>query len=119
MRRFPFVAAILAVGLLAAGVLGLRAASTGAAAQRSELRADAVQISGDFQAYFERAASLDLLLAQDPSFQTAFQRYYADRVALARGGPLVTTMNSALAYLQVLYRGSIGEACLIDDKGDR
>src|SRR5438874_611175 len=111
MRRLPFVATILGVALLATGILGLRAAAAGAQAQRSELRADAVQVSGDFQAYFERAASLNLLLAENPSFSSFYTRYHADRSQLRRDGPVVTSMSRALSYLQVLYPGSIGEAC--------
>jgi diguanylate cyclase (GGDEF)-like protein len=117
MRRFPFLAASLAVALIAVGVFGVRAAATSEAAQASELRADAMQIGGDFQAYFERAASLDLLLAQNPSFDAFYGQGRGDRAKLAEGGPVVAAMNRALAYLQVLYPGSIGEACVIDDKG--
>jgi diguanylate cyclase (GGDEF)-like protein len=117
MRRLPFIAALIGVALLASGALAARSASSSTDAQRSALRSDSVHISGQFQAYFERAASLDLLLAQNPSFVAFYREHHADRSLLARSGPVVAAMNDALRYLEVLYPGSIGEACFIDDQG--
>lgn len=106
MRKGPFLATILGVAMLASGLL----LWTGAQAQqRTQVRAldhDARQVSASFSAYFERARSLDLLLAQDPALSQA-----------TAGEQGLFDANRALRFLQSLYAGVAGEACLIDQDG--
>jgi len=106
MRRSPFVALLAGVVLLSAGLL----ATAGALAQERQqdrvLQRDTAQVALAFTSYFERARSLDLLLAQNPALQPS-----------AGQGVDNAAANRALGYLQDLYPGAIGEACLTDDRG--
>ncbi|MFY9914927.1 MAG: cache domain-containing protein, partial [Nocardioidaceae bacterium] len=106
MRRAPFLALLVGVVLLSAGLLAM----TGAIAQERQrdktLQHDASQVASAFSSYFERARSLDLLLAQSPAFRPP-PREDIDNAAA----------NTALVYLERLYPGAISEACLIDEQG--
>jgi diguanylate cyclase (GGDEF)-like protein len=106
LRVTPFMALLLGVTLLAAGLL----MTTNAVAQEhQQLRTqqrDAAQVAASFSAYFERARSLDLLLAQDAAFVPS-ERGIVDR----------EKANRALGYLEVLYPDVIGEACIINEQG--
>lgn len=106
LRVTPFVALVLGVTLLAAGLLLTAGAAAQNHQQQRTLQRDAAQVSASFSSYFERARSLDLLLAHDDAF-TLTSDGIVDREAA----------NLALAYLQVLYPNAIGEACLIDEHG--
>lgn len=105
MRRIPFVALLAGVVLLSAGLL----AAAGAVAQERQqdrtLQRDAAQVAAAFNSYFERARSLNLLLAQNPAFRVPADKF--NRVIA----------NEALTYLENLYPGAIGESCLIDENG--
>jgi diguanylate cyclase (GGDEF)-like protein len=67
--------------------------------------------------YFARARSLTLVTAQNP----AFRDFYAEPGARSRrirgGGHAITETRRALAYLEKLFPGSLGEACFIDRGG--
>jgi diguanylate cyclase (GGDEF)-like protein len=106
MRRNPFVALLVGVVLLSVGLLGMAGALAQERQQARTLQRDAVQVASAFSSYFERARSLDLLLAQN----TAFRPPGGRRVDNAEA-------NQALVYLERLYPGAIGEACLINDQG--
>ena len=106
MRRLPFLATLIGVVLLATGLLLSADAQAGAKEQRDGLRRDATQVAASFTAYFERARSLDLLLAHNQTF-TAPSLASIDRAAV----------NKDLEYLQVLYPAAIGETCVIDERG--
>ena len=104
----PGALAVLLVGvvLLPAGLL-VTAESTAQEAQgKRALERDATQVSAAFTSYFERARSLDLLLAQNPAFRPA------DGSAAPKAD-----VDRALSYLEKLYPGAIGEACLINESG--
>ena len=70
------------------------------------MRRDAAQAAASFTSYFDRAHSLDLLLAQNQTFAVTSEG------TIDRGA-----VNRALEYLQVLYPDAIGEACVIDEHG--
>lgn len=106
MRKFPFLATLLGVVLLAAGLMATAIAVAQQRRQQTALQRDSAQVASSFVSYFDRARSLDLLLAQNQTF-TVTSHDTADRGAA----------NTALRYLEVLYPGSIGEACLIDERG--
>ena len=62
-------------------------------------------------------ASLTQILAKNPAFAT-FYELPGRRLAKIRGGSkVVRQSNEALAYLESLFPGSIGEACFIDSGG--
>src|SRR4051812_30220219 len=106
MRRRPYVALLLGVVLLCVGLLATAAAVAQDRQQDRTLQRDAAQVALAFSSYFERARSLDLLLAQDRAFrpQSGTRPDNAD-------------LNRALSYLERLYPGAIGEVCLINDQG--
>jgi diguanylate cyclase (GGDEF)-like protein len=106
MRRTPFVALLVGVVLLSAGLLAMAGSLAQERQQARTLQRDAAQVASAFTSYFERARSLDLLLAQSPAFRPP-------------GGGKVDNAqaNRALAFLEHLYPGAIGEACLINDQG--
>ena len=97
---------MIGVVLLAAGLLVTADALAQQRQLRRTLQRDADQISSAFTHHFDRARSLDLLLAQNEAFDPE-RTEATDRAAA----------NRALRYLEVLYPGAIGEACLIDDHG--
>ncbi|WP_436528542.1 putative bifunctional diguanylate cyclase/phosphodiesterase [Actinoplanes sp. HUAS TT8] len=67
--------------------------------------------------YFERARAIDAVLAANPAFTDFYQAPGTNRQKIAAGGPLLTRVNDALAYLEKLFPGRIGEACFIDSNG--
>jgi diguanylate cyclase (GGDEF)-like protein len=106
MRRTPFVALLVGVVLLSVGLLAMAGSIAQERQQARTLQRDAAQVASAFTSYFERARSLDLLLAQSPAFRPP------------DGGKVDNAQaNRALSYLERLYPGAIGEACLINDQG--
>jgi diguanylate cyclase (GGDEF)-like protein len=106
LRVTPFVALVLGVTLLAAGLLLTAGVIAQSHQQQHTLQRDAGQVSDSFSAYFERARSLDLLLAHDQTFTPP------------EGGVVDNEdANRALTYLEVLYPHAIGEVCVIDEQG--
>ena len=108
------------VGLLVLGTLSaLGNASAHAQDQLDQqITATARQEALSLAAYFERARSINLVLARND----AFRNLYADGAsnpaeAIGSGSGAWTAASRALAHLNKLYRGSIGEACLIDRSG--
>src|SRR6266516_4161511 len=106
MRRLPFLATLVGVVLLATGLMVTAQAITQGREQQATLRRDAAQVAASFTSYFDRAHSLDLLLAQNQTFAVS------SAGTIDRGA-----VNRALQYLQVLYPDAIGEACVIDEHG--
>ena len=67
--------------------------------------------------YFARSRSLTQILATNPAFP-AFYETPGRRLQKIRGGDRsIRQTNEALAYLEKLFPGSIGEACFIDAAG--
>jgi len=106
MRRLPFLATLVGVVLLATGLMVTAQAVSQGREQQATLRRDAAQVAASFTSYFDRAHSLDLLLAQNQTFAVTSEG------TIDRGA-----VNRALQYLQVLYPDAIGEACVIDEHG--
>ncbi|HEY8719810.1 bifunctional diguanylate cyclase/phosphodiesterase [Pengzhenrongella sp.] len=101
-----FVVLPIGAALLSAGALG---ASLALAQDRTEDRTlvhEAVRVSEAVTTYLDRERSLDLLLAQNPTF-----------APLVGGHISYAEANRVLAYMEDLYPGEIGEACLMDDRG--
>jgi diguanylate cyclase (GGDEF)-like protein len=106
MRRLPFLATLVGVVLLATGLMFTAEGVAQAREQHATLQHDAAQVAASFSSYFERAGSLDLLLAQN-QVSAVTPSGALDRASL----------NRALRYLQVLYPDTVGEACVIDEQG--
>ncbi len=106
MHRSSLAILLTGVVLLAAGLLVTAGAVAQGRQQDETMQRDATQVALAFSSYFERARSLDLLLAQNPAFtpgeDVPFDHAAADR---------------ALEYLEQLFPGTIGEACIIDETG--
>ena len=106
MRKGPFAATLVGVALLVSGLLTSAGASAQHRDRQRSLATDAGQTAAAFGAYFERARSLNLLLAQNPTL-----------LEVAPGPWGLRRASRALADLESLYPGAIGESCLIDERG--
>jgi diguanylate cyclase (GGDEF)-like protein len=120
LMRGVRVAALLAgLGVLClsvvTGVMAGRARES--AALDHQLAGDVAEQADLVSAYFERARAVNLLLAQNPAFSDFYSTPGSTAAKIAAGGPLLTRVNTALAYLQTLYPDRIGEACFIDPGG--
>ena len=118
MRRSLLSVLSGAVLLLVVGVAyGFAGHERALTRERNELGHEAAERAQELNAYFTRASSIILLTASN----AAFRQFYdegGDRVArVKRGGPTLDAVNDALAYLEQLYPGRIGEACFIDASG--
>ncbi|HEY0000622.1 MAG TPA: EAL domain-containing protein, partial [Actinoplanes sp.] len=87
------------------------------AAQDSQLGIVLGQQLGILESYFERARTIDALLAANPVFTDFYRAPGTNDAKIRAGGPLIDRVNEALAYLEELYPGRIGEACFIDSSG--
>jgi diguanylate cyclase (GGDEF)-like protein len=67
--------------------------------------------------YFARARSLTQVTANNPAFRKFYEEPGERREKVLAGGPTVREANGALAYLEHLFPGSVGEACFIDRSG--
>jgi diguanylate cyclase (GGDEF)-like protein len=67
--------------------------------------------------YFARARSLTQVTANNPAFRRFYEEGGDRRQKILAGGPTVRDANGALAYLEHLFPGSVGEACFIDRSG--
>jgi diguanylate cyclase (GGDEF)-like protein len=112
VRRMPLIVLLAGVILLAAGLLTTAGSLAQQRQQDKALQRDAAQVSAAFTSYFERARSLDLLLAQNPAVRP---RGVAGSAGVSK--TVNAQANRALGYLEHLYPGAIGEACLINERG--
>jgi diguanylate cyclase (GGDEF)-like protein len=115
----------VAIMLLVGSLLAVAASAGLAAVQRDGARAaqgallahEAVQETAALEAYFERARVIILLTSRNPAF-TAFYAQPRSRTTDGRAAERVRgDVNRALEYLERLYPGSIGEACLVGRGG--
>jgi diguanylate cyclase (GGDEF)-like protein len=111
-------ALVLALGLFSAAI----ATSVGQHAREQEdlnrsLSNEARRQSEALDHYFTRARSLTQLTANNPAFREFYEVPGDRRAKILNEGLSVRDANSALAYLEQLFPGSIGEACFIDRGG--
>jgi diguanylate cyclase (GGDEF)-like protein/putative nucleotidyltransferase with HDIG domain len=118
-RGLKPVAALLFAGCLlpASLALAIHHASGARADLDHSLRGEVSEQVATLQNYFERARSIDLLTARNPAFRDFYEMPGSRLTKIKRGGPVITEMNEALEYLEMLYPESIGEACFIDNSG--
>ena len=67
--------------------------------------------------YYARARSLALITARNPGFRNFYAEPGSRTEKIRSGNAAVRDSNRALAYLEQLFPGSIGEACFIDRGG--
>jgi hypothetical protein len=110
-RMLRAFALVLLIGLVPVGVSSAIIARDSRRHADAQLRQKLENLVNVEQAalseYFERARSIDRLLARNPDFGG----HYAGRPGALAGA------NAALRYLERLYPTSIGEACFIDRGG--
>jgi diguanylate cyclase (GGDEF)-like protein len=109
---------VLAVALLPilVGALVLEHRSTSREADR-KLALEATEHTGELSNYFAQARSLTKLLGQNPAFRQFYALPGTNDAKVRAQGPEVREANAALANLEGLFPGMIGEACLIDRGG--
>jgi Methyl-accepting chemotaxis protein (MCP) signalling domain len=67
--------------------------------------------------YFERARTVNRLLARDSSFEAFYNAPGSRAAKVSAQIPSLLAINNALTYLEQIYPTSIGEACFIDRSG--
>ncbi|BCY09488.1 bifunctional diguanylate cyclase/phosphodiesterase [Actinoplanes sp. L3-i22] len=118
-RAARYSALFLGLLVLVASVVAsvVTARDKQAAAQDSQLRVELRQQIDVLDSYFERARSIDALLAANPVFADFYRVPGTNPAKINAGGATITRVNNALAYLEEMYPGRIGEACFIDSSG--
>jgi diguanylate cyclase (GGDEF)-like protein len=110
-------------GLLAVGFITLSIATTVwqhdqlQEEQRAELTNEAHDQAQLLNDYFARAEGLTLLLAQNSAFSDFYRLPGSRKEKIKANGRVVRKANRALADMETLFPGSIGEACFIDANG--
>jgi hypothetical protein len=118
VRTVTFVALVAGVSLLLASIgLGLRDRSEKQRAVDQALTNKATDEAAQLEEYFDRARAVMLITAQNPSFRMFYADPGSRREKVAARTPSIRESEDALAYLETLYPGSIGEACYIGRAG--
>jgi diguanylate cyclase (GGDEF)-like protein len=119
LRIVRTAALLIALGVLVLSVVTsvLAGRAKESAGLDHELVADVGRQADAVVEYFQRARDINLLVAQNPAFADFYTAPGTDQAKIRAGGPLIERINAALAYLELLYPGRIGEACFIDQRG--
>jgi len=118
VRRSLLLVLAGALALLVVGVAaGYAGRTTELTRQRNELSSEAVEQSQKLDNYFERARSIILLTAHNPTFAAFYAEPGNARSKIAANGPVLANANEGLRYLEQLYPDRVGEACFIDASG--
>jgi diguanylate cyclase (GGDEF)-like protein len=102
---------LLIVGALVKQREGDRAEVDSALVSRANVQAT------ELEAGFARGRTIALLMASNPSFSDFYAEPGTRAQKVAAQNPTTRHLHGALAYLQTLYPGQIGEACFIDAIG--
>jgi diguanylate cyclase (GGDEF)-like protein len=117
-RAGPLAALVVVVALLpilvAATVVEHRNRS---AREQRALRFEAQEHTDVLLNYFAQATSLTKVLGQNPAFREFYELPGSRLDKVRRGDRPVIEANAALAYVEKLFPGRIGEACFIDRAG--
>jgi diguanylate cyclase (GGDEF)-like protein len=119
MRSARLTALVVAIGLvpvLVIGVLIAQRESDHSAVDESLVSRAGVQAI-ELEAGFARGRTIALLMANNPSFSDFYAEPGTRAQKIAAQGPTIDRVHDALAYLETLYSGQIGEACFIDRSG--
>ncbi len=116
MRAATLVGAIAFVA--ASIIVGVRNSSERAREkQQEQLVGLARDHASALDSYFARSREINLLAAQNPAFREFVDLDGALSTKVRANGSEIRKVNEALAYLEKLYPGQIGEACFIDKSG--
>ncbi|HUQ22084.1 MAG TPA: HD domain-containing phosphohydrolase [Gaiellaceae bacterium] len=110
------VVAIGVLPLLIVGALVKQRESDRAAVESSLVSRANVQAT-ELEAGFARGRTIALLMASNPSFFDFYSQPGSRAEKVAAQGRTIDRVHNALAYLERLYPGQIGEACFIDRNG--
>ena len=112
MRNPRVVTAVVGLGLIATSFVVSVTSGRQRAVERREatLRIDAAVYADEVEEYFTRSQVIVRLLAQNPSFASLYR-------GAGEQSPSFEQVNDALAFVEQLYPGQIGEACFIDSSG--
>ena len=115
------VALVMLIGLLPLAVVAVvihnRDVADGKARVDRNLSHQVDAESNALSDYFDRARSIDLLSAQNPSFAAFFQQAGSLDSQIHASSVVNREVNNALVYLASLYPTTIGEACFIARNG--
>jgi diguanylate cyclase (GGDEF)-like protein len=78
---------------------------------------EATEQAANVAEYFGRSRALTQILAKNPSFADFYEQPGGRREKIRSEIRAVRGANEALAHLEALFPGSIGEACFIDASG--
>src|SRR5262245_19783850 len=78
---------------------------------------EAIQQAANVEDYFARSRALTQILAKNPAFAAFYERPGSREEKIQARIRSVREANEALAHLETLFPGSIGEACFIDAAG--
>ncbi len=78
---------------------------------------EAAEQAANVEDYFGRSRALTQILAKNPSFADFYQEPGSRQEKIRAQIRAVRGANEALAHLETLFPGSIGEACFIDAAG--
>ena len=118
LRAAPLLALVFAIALLSV-VIAATAAHEGRerASLDRTLQAEAREQAAKLDDYFARGRSLTLVAANNPAFRDFYDLPGTRRERVVANGATVRKAQQALAYLEHVFPGSIGEACFIDRGG--
>jgi diguanylate cyclase (GGDEF)-like protein len=85
--------------------------------RKRALESEAAAQAERLDSYYSRARSLALITARNPAFRDFYVEPGGRADKIRAQGETVRNANLALAYLEQLFPGSIGEACFIDHRG--
>ncbi|MEU4244778.1 bifunctional diguanylate cyclase/phosphodiesterase [Actinoplanes sp. NPDC026619] len=120
LRRAAQVSAVavgLSVLMLSVVTSALTSRNRQVEAQDGKLGVTLSQQMDALEDYFEQAQMVDQLLAANPAFTDFYQAPGTNQQKIDAGGALLRGVNDALASLETLFPGRIGEACFIDQNG--
>jgi diguanylate cyclase (GGDEF)-like protein len=78
---------------------------------------EAAEQAANVEDYFSRSRALTQILAKNPSFADFYEEPGSREGKIRAQNQAVRGANEALAHLETLFPGSIGEACFIDAEG--
>ncbi|MFZ0322821.1 MAG: methyl-accepting chemotaxis protein [Actinomycetes bacterium] len=118
MRSMRVPALVLGVTLLASAcgiaATSVQNADQKASEQNTELITAARNTETMITQQFERAASINLLMAKNPAYAEFFQAKGTNDAKINQDIAPLAEARSQLAYVQTLFPGAVGESCFID-----
>jgi diguanylate cyclase (GGDEF)-like protein len=110
---------VVAIGMLPLLIVGalVKQRESDRAAVESSLVSSANVQATELAAGFARGRTIALLMASNPSFSDFYAEAGSRAQKVDARGPTINRVHTALAYLESLYPGQIGEACFIDRSG--